>query len=169
MLFDPIMHMAEIPLTEANGALARWEHKMGPCNRPNGTVWAHGLFHCGELAAVTVTAGLVRETCAGLTRAEAVELARLCAARPGLCRLMLRSWREFIFPQLAASRGWSWAVSYQDKQLHTGATYRFDGWGVLLDRTSSGTDTRSGRKGRVKRVWGWQLPTAKPENGLVAS
>jgi len=150
----PLAHLRTIDLAEANAALVLWEHRMGPCNRPNQDISAQGLFAGGELVAVTVTASLIRETCAGLTRAEAVELARLCAARPALCRVMLRMWREFVFVPACEFRTWRWAVSYQDERVHTGDTYRFDGW-VRLARSRSGTDKRSGRCGRNKTIWGW--------------
>jgi hypothetical protein len=153
-MIPPICRLAEIPLDEANAALVRWGHKMGACNRPNADVWAHGLFAHGEMVGVAITAGLIRETCAGLTRGQAVELARLCAARPDLCRVVLRLWREFVFPALGRAYGYHWAVSYQDEALHSGNTYRFDGW-VQLGRSRSGTDQRSGRKGRSKTIWGW--------------
>ena len=64
---------------------------------------------------------------------------------------MLRLWREFVFPAFGAP----WAVSYQDEKLHTGNLYRFDGWRVLATSQRSGPDTRSGRAGRSKSVWGW--------------
>lgn len=157
-MIAPIVHLAAIDLGQANDALTAWGHAMGPCHRPDGLAWAHGLFASGELVAVTVTATLIRPTCAGLTRAQAGELARLCSARPDLCRAALRLWREFVFPIAAARYGWTWAVSYQDERLHTGNTYRFDGW-VKLARSRSGTDSRSGKRGRVKTIWGW---TADP-------
>ena len=115
------------------------------------------MFMHGEPVALTITAALVRETCAGLTRDEAVELARLCAKLPHINRVMLRLWREAVLPQLARAHGYRWAVSYQDEGLHTGNTYRFDGW-KPLSRSRSGTDQRSGRKGRAKTIWGWQVP-----------
>ena len=104
---------------------------------------------------------LIRERVAGLSRAEAVELGRLCAATPHLCRPMLRLWREMVLPDLARAYGYRWAVSYQDAALHTGNLYRFDGW-VRLATSRSGTDPRSGRKGRNKVIWGWQIPMEKP-------
>ena len=159
MLVVPIAHVEAIELSTVNAALSRWEHRMGPCNRPNGCNYGHGLFEHGELVAVTISSSLIRETCAGLGRADAFELARLCAARPNLCRVMLRLWREFVFPPLCRAHDWKWAVSYQDEALHTGNTYRFDGW-VQLGRSRSGTDTRSGRKGRTKTIWGWNEDSA---------
>jgi antitoxin VapB len=147
----PIAHVEQIDMEEANRALVRWKHRMGACARPMGLLRAHGMFAHGQLVALTVTADLVRETCAGLSREEAVELARLCAARADLCRPMLRLWREFVFPAYSAA----WAVSYQDEALHTGDTYRFDGWVQLQQHARSGTDQRSGRKGRSKTIWGW--------------
>ena len=155
MLVAPIAHVAEIDLREANTALLRWGHRMGPCSRPNGHIWAHGLFAHGELVSVTVSAALIAERVAtGLSRMDAFELARLCAVRPNLCRVMLRLWREFVFPAYCRAHGWEWVISYQDEALHSGDTYRFDGW-VQLGRSRSGTDLRSGRKGRSKTIWGW--------------
>ena len=154
MLVAPIAHLEAIGLEDANAALERWGHRVGPCHRPNGHLWAHGLFEHGALVAVAVSAALIRETCQGLDRARAFELARLCAARPHLCRPMLRLWREFVFPPLCRCHGWEWAVSYQDEALHSGDLYRFDGW-VRLGRSRSGKDPRSGRQGRTKTVWGW--------------
>ena len=143
----------------ANSKLEEWGHKMGTCNRPMGILVAHGLFHFNDLIALTVTADLVRETCAGLHRHEAIELARLIANRPHINRVMLRLWREFVFPYFQKP----WAVSYQDEALHNGNIYRFDGWKKLAEHQSSGTDQRSQRKGRVKTVWGYSnlcAPTA---------
>ena len=126
-------------------------HKMGSCLRPIGKLLAHGLFVHDKLRAVAVTADLVAETCGGLTRSEAIELARLCADDPALCRVMLRLWREFVFPAF----GRPWAVSYQDEKLHSGNTYRFDGWRKIATGQRSGPDRRSNREGRVKTVWAW--------------
>lgn len=131
--------------------LLRNGHKMGVCHRPMGVLVSHGLFVHDKLRAITVTADLVNATCGGLTRADAIELARLCADDPSLCRVMLRLWREFIFPAF----GKPWAVSYQDEVVHNGNTYRFDGWKKIATKRRSGTDQRSGRKGRVKTVWAY--------------
>lgn len=88
---------------------------------------------------------------AHLNRSNTVELSRLCAPRKGLCRLGIRLWREFVFPRL----GKNFAISYADSDLHSGATYRFDGWGRSPRKSHSGTDRRSGRQGRNKWVWVW--------------
>ena len=153
-MMPPIAHVQAITLGELNDALRRWEHKMGPWRRPTFRGWFHGLFHNGQLVAVTAAGDLIRERVAGFERAQAIELARLCAATPALCRPMLRLWREFVFPALCAVHGWSWAVSYQDAVLHTGGLYRHDGW-VRVGRSRSGTDARSGARGRSKVIWGW--------------
>jgi antitoxin VapB len=121
-----------------------------------GKHWAHGLFEHGELVAVVIASDLIAPTCAGKTRAEAVELARLCASRKDLCRVMLRLWREMVLPWIARKHGYSVAVSYQDAKLHSGNTYRFDGW-KKIGASRSGTDKRSGRKGRSKVIWAWHL------------
>ncbi|WP_292212306.1 hypothetical protein [Mesorhizobium sp.] len=62
------------------------------------------------------------------SRHEAIELSRLCAARPDLSRVMLRMWRAFVCPTLCQECGFVWAVSYQDTAIHAGNLYRFDGW-----------------------------------------
>lgn len=160
-LVPPIAHLAEIPLDEANRCLVAWEHRMGPFHRPF-AFWCHGLMEHGETVAVAISASLISEECASIPRAQAVELARLCAARPGLCRVMLRLWREMVLPALGRVHGYTCAVSYQDEALHNGATYRFDGW-MPIGRSRSGTDQRSGRKGRNKTIWGWAITDAGRE------
>lgn len=155
-LAPPIAHLAEIERAELNRALVAWGHRIGQWNRPQMLEWHHGLFHNGRLVAVTATASLIRETCAGLTRDQAIELGRLCASDRHLCRPMLRLWREFVFRPLAERRGWTWAVSYQDAVMHTGNTYRMDGW-VRIGAGSSGPDSRSGRQGRKRVIWGYCL------------
>jgi hypothetical protein len=160
VLIAPIAHLAEIELADANRALERWEHAMGACRRPNFDLWSHGLFEHGELIAVALSSSLICEHVAGFGRDEAFELARLCAARPHINRVMLRLWREMVFPPLCRVRGWSWAVSYQDEKLHSGNTYRHDGW-VRLARSRSGTDARSGKRGRNKTIWGWHADAEK--------
>ena len=156
MLISPIVHIEELSSEDASRALVTWGHRMEPCRRPMGTLSSHGMFAHGKLVAVTVTAELIASTCAGMDRYTAIELARLCAIRPDLLRPMLRLWREFVFPCF----GRQWAVSCQDRAAHAGNTYRFDGWIVVKDRASSGSDSRSGRKGRVKQIWGWHADPA---------
>lgn len=120
-------------------------------------------MHNGQIVAVATSSSLIRECVGGglkhLTRQNTIELSRLCAARSGLCRVMIRLWREFVFPQL----GYEYAISYQDADLHTGNTYRFDGW-KREARSRSGTDSRSGRKGRDKWIWVWT--NNKPKESL---
>jgi hypothetical protein len=149
----PIVSFDVISLPEANELLIRWEHKMGEFNRPNyGDALCHALYAEDVPVALTICSRLIpAQMGAGieyLTRENTIELARLCACRPGLCRVALRLWREFVFPALP----YEYAVSYQDTGLHTGNTYRFDGW-QEVGRSRSGTDKRSGRKGRNKKIW----------------
>lgn len=151
----PIVAFDSVSLAQANEKLSEWGHKMGEIHRGNQSGWNHALFHGNEIVAVTTTNTLIRECVGGglnyLTRANTIELSRLCAARRGLCRVALRLWREFVFPTL----GYQFAISYQDADLHTGNTYRFDGWSREAF-SSSGPDTRSGRKGRRKYIWVWR-------------
>lgn len=160
MLAPPIVHLEAIDHSALNSALILWRHKMGPWERPEfGPNWFHGLFHNGRVVAVTAAAPLISVEVCGLSRTQAIELGRLCAERSHLCRAMLRLWREFVFPAL----GYAWAISYQDAVLHTGNIYRHDGW-IRLGQSSSGTDARSGKRGRRKVIWGWSGdPTALQE------
>ncbi len=155
-LFDlSIASFSPITIHEANEALVDWNHRMGPLHRGNQGATCHGLWHGEELVAVTMVSTLITEDADyggsfPVRRDNCCELSRLCAARPGLCRVALRLWREFVFPTL----GYRYAISYQDADLHSGNTYRFDGWKrVAFSR--SGTDMRSGRKGRNKWIWVW--------------
>ena len=159
LLAPPIARIEAVDLDVLNECLESWGHKMGPWRRPTWRGWFHALYHHDEPVAVAAAGDLIRERCAGMTRDQALELGRLCAARPDLCRVMLRLWREFVFPDLCRAHGFEWVLSYQDAVLHTGNLYRFDGW-ERLATSRSGTDQRSGRKGRNKVIWGWQLPEA---------
>lgn len=154
-LIHPLVWVDAITLAEANECLERWCHKMGPLRRGNQSGWCHGLMHEDRIVAVTTASTLITPAVGNglgyMTRDNTVELSRLCAERPGLCRVMLRLWREFVFPAL----GYMWAISYQDAKLHSGKTYRFDGWKRHSVLAHSGRDTRSGRIGRYKWVWIW--------------
>lgn len=151
----PVVTFEEISIDTANACLVHWGHQMGPLERGNKAGIHYALIHDGRPVAVAMMSTLIREVVGGgldyMTRANACELSRLCAARPGLCRVALRLWREFVFPNL----GYRFAISYQDADLHSGNTYRFDGW-QRMGFSRSGTDTRSGRRGRRKWIWVWE-------------
>lgn len=155
MLVPPLIAFDRIDRGELNACLLQWQHKMGSWTRPqNYPEWFHGLRHHGELVGVVAAGALIRERVAGFTREDAIELGRICAAAPDLCRALLRLWREFVFPAIARAHGVQWAVSYQDAIEHKGDLYRFDGW-VKLGRSRSGNDLRRGASGRDKFIWGW--------------
>lgn len=160
---DPLVSFDTISADELNWCLRSWGHKMGELRRPEEYgFWAQALRHNGRMVAVTAANTLIRETCAGLlTREEAVELSRVCAERPDLCRVAVRLWREFVLPPLREARGFSWAVSYQDSVIHGGGLYRFDGWVRLGVARSGAVDPRSGRAGRPRVVWGWHPDPAE--------
>ncbi len=152
----PMVNFDVVSLAEANALLLGWGHRMGPCERAeNLGSWCHAMFHEGNPVAVTVTCTLIRDHVGGgfghLTRANCCELARVCAARPTLCRAAVRLWREFVFPSL----GYSAVISYQDAVMHRGEIYRCDGWVRSPERSRSGTDARTGKRGRDKWVWVW--------------
>lgn len=152
----PPVSFEEIDVGKANVYLRSWAHKMGPLERPYRSI-AYALLDEGRPVALSIHSTLIRDHVGGgmdhLTRANAIELSRLCAERPGLCRVALRLWREFVFSKLV---GYQYAISYQDADLHNGNTYRFDGWERVAYSRAGGTDQRSGRKGRNKWVWLWQ-------------
>jgi antitoxin VapB len=151
----PLITFDEIGLDEANRCLNEWGHKMGVLHRGNQGAICHGLAHLGEVVAVTCASNLISPHVGGgcdwLKRENTVELSRLCASKPGLCRVALRLWREYVFTALP----YEYAMSYQDADLHSGNTYRFDGWKKVGGMAKSGKDTRSGREGRNKIVWQW--------------
>ena len=153
----PFVAFDAVPLDVANDCLERWGHRMGRVNRPMGALAQHALLLEGRPVAVVTTSTLIRERVGGglhhLTRENTLELSRL---RPGLCRVALRLWREFVFPAL----GYKVAISYQDADLHTGTTYRFDGWKRLAYARAGGNDTRSGRATRNRWVWAWPAAAA---------
>lgn len=154
----PIFCLRAIDREEANRCLTLWGHRMGAWTRPTYRFEScHGIFQHDQIVGVTVAGETPREVVGdtGLQRHEVVELGRLCAAEPGLCRVMLRLWRRCIFPDIARAHRRSWAVSYQDESLHSGNTYRFDGWVLIGRGGGGGTDQRSGRKGRSLAIWGW--------------
>lgn len=154
----PLLTFEALSLPEANMLLDAWGHKMGPMNRPMGRQDAHALITHNGPVAVVCTADLVAATVGGapyLNRGNAIELARVCAAERGWNRVAVRLWRNVIFPLTGAD----YAVSYQDAVLHNGDIYRFDGW-ARVGFSHSGTDSRSGRKGRDKWVWVWPRPPA---------
>lgn len=151
----PLASFDSVDLSLGNELLGRWGHRMGPLERGNSQAeHCHLLRVHGEPVAVACTSSLIRERVGGglgyMTRANTVELSRLCAGEPWANRVALRLWRECVFPGTGAT----WAISYQDADMHSGNTYRFDGW-RRAGFSSSGTDSRSGRKGRRKWIWVW--------------
>ena len=152
----PLVRFDRIDEDRANHLLVRWQHKMGPCNRPFPTT-AHALFHEDVPVCVVMHGPLITPSVGGeqynsvLRRDACVEVCRLCAERPHLNRVGLRLWREFVLPSLGRF-GVSYAISYQDADIHTGNIYRFDGW-QRFHYSHSGTDTRTGKAGRRKWLW----------------
>lgn len=159
--FIPTVTFEEVDPALSNACLIAWGHKMGPLNRGKQRGLHHALISNGHPVAVACTSHLIHGWVGGgmshITRDNSRELSRLCAERPGLCRVALRLWREFVFPLL----GVRYAVSYQDADLHTGATYRFDGWKRHAYIRGT-TDNRSGRAARNKWVWVYENTAVTP-------
>ena len=163
-LLAPIAQLQECTPAEANGLLVEWKHRMGPLERGQHGYARPGcyvLLHHDLPVAVATHSTLIRDHVGGglthLTRADTIELSRLCAARSGLCRIMLRMWREFVFPAL----GYRFAISYQDAVIHGGYTYKHDGWTRSPEMSRSGTDNRTDKVGRAKWIWYWELSAAR--------
>lgn len=156
----PIATFESVELDRANRMLVDWGHRMGPLLRGNSAaLHCHALLVHGEPVGLACTSSLIREHVGGglghLTRANTIELSRLCARDSWACRVVLRLWRETVFPAL----GYAAAISYQDSSMHSGNIYRFDGW-HRAGYSSSGTDSRSGRRGRNKYIWVWPKKAA---------
>jgi antitoxin VapB len=169
-LLQPLAEFDSITADQLNHALVDWGHQMGPWRRPEfSRPLFHGLWVSGTgLVAVTAADQLIGETAGGLRRDEAIELGRVCACGPDWCRVALCLWRMVVFPAVCRARGVSWAVSYQDAVIHTGNLYRHDGW-VRLGFSRSGTDARSGRRGRNKVIWGWCADPVERQARRVAA
>lgn len=166
-MLPPLIHMEAINRDLLNRCLVDWQHKMGEWNRPIFREWLTGLFHNGKPVAVLAASVLIRKTCGGMVREDAFELGRVCAVRPGINRAAVRLWREFVFPDICRSGGYKAVISYQDAILHSGDLYRFDGW-KRIGTSRSGTDKRSGRKGRSKVIWAYGDLSSLDEAAVVA-
>ena len=171
MSLFPMCSFDEVSLKEANRLIELWGHKMGPLRRGNQSAWCHALRHEGVPVGVTCASYIIGQYVGGCdrkwNRRTVVELSRLAASRPSICRVVLRLWREFAFPAICKLGGFVAAVSYQDAKWHNGHTYRFDGW-KRIGRSHSGTDTRTGRKGRDKFVWLWDPGKTNGETNQAA-
>lgn len=156
----PLVSFDQVDLLEANKMLVKFGHKMGPLRRGNQGAWCFAMFHSDEPVGVVTASWMIGKHLGGCDRKwnrdNTVELSRLAASRSGICRVVLRAWREFALPVIASKNGFVAAASYQDRVLHSGATYRTDGW-KRIGYSTSGTDTRSGRPGRKKAVWLWEI------------
>lgn len=164
-LFPPFAVEA-VPLATANELLTSWKHPLGPSRRPFGSL-SHVLTMAGDPVAVAVAASTVSSTCAGMTRRDVVELARIGRAPDAdwSLRVLIRLWRVGLAPS------WPYwtaraAVSYAMPGTE-GGIYRFDGW------CNHGKTQRSGGGGSwttsrpavnavadgVKTLWVWHYDT----------
>lgn len=129
---DSLVRVDPIDRRECNDLLTKWEHPLGPCDRPFGQ--DHWLFICaGRPVALAVSASIVSPTLRDVTdttrlRREIVELARI-ARHPDerwSLRVMLRIWREVL-----AAEWEHWSASLLASYAlpgYSGDLYRFDGW-----------------------------------------
>lgn len=153
------------PITnaEANALLVKWEHKLGPCNRPFRTE-SFALVVSGEPVAVAMSASIVHGPVAGYSTQEVVELARLASVNKWTNRVMIRLWREILAPSYACWEPQA-LVSYSHNALHGGEIYRTDGWRKVTDKAgSTGNGGNWARRGKgypneaihgLKTLWVW--------------
>lgn len=140
----PLVSLVPVTLEDANALLVRFEHKLGPVNRPFRSE-AFAMLVDARPVGVVVSASTVSDRITGeidgervdYGRMEVVELARL-AAEPWASRVMIRLWREVLAPRWDSWRVYA-AVSYSHNAMHKGDLYRFDGWTrIRTDAGSSG-------------------------------
>lgn len=158
MSLFPLVVFEEISDAEADRALVDCEHYLGPCERPYGRQ-SFGLVVNGKLASVAVSASTTGVTCAGFSRFEVVELARLGSLQTYRMwtRVALRCWRECA-PALWPHWSVLACVSYSNETRHKGDVYRFDGWrkhGIVRGSTGGGHSPRKERQD--KSVWFYDL------------
>jgi hypothetical protein len=155
----------------ADALLIRWDHPLGPCNRPFGRQdWLMTID--GEPVALATSASTVSKTVAGFERGQVVELARIARHpdHPFVLRVALRLWRAYL-----AERWPYWpvaaAVSYAIPGT-PGDIYRFDGWErVGVTRPSGGSGTWTRARPRVndisdgkKTLWRYQYASQRPND-----
>jgi len=165
-LFDmPICGGYPIDVEEANRLLIEWNHKLGPVERPFRQE-AFGLEICGKgLIAVAVSGSIINgpisirndegEVVRSYDREEVVELTRLASNVKWANRIMIRAYRELLAP---AWKCWpvKAVVSYSKNEMHSGNTYRFDGWAKINDNCGA----RQAMLNRGKRRYGNDDPRA---------
>jgi hypothetical protein len=139
-----IAGVVPISKDQANELLVKWDHKLGPCNRPFRTE-SFALEIHGEPVAVAMSCSIVHGPVAGYKTQQVVELARLCSANRTMNRVMLRIWREVLAPAYECWKPLA-VVSYSHNALHAGSLYRADGWRKVKD--DCGTDGKGGNWGR---------------------
>ncbi|MPZ13785.1 MAG: hypothetical protein GEU73_05075 [Chloroflexi bacterium] len=163
----PMMNVGEVSEDESNALLVKWEHPLGPCERPFGQQ-GFVLDVFGEPVALAVSASTVSSTVHGYRRNQVVELARIARHpdHPGIMRVMLRLWRAYL------AEAWPYwrpaaAISYAMPGTK-GDLYRFDGWenwGKCKVSRGGGTWTLKAPKvsqigDGVKTLWGYRFEGA---------
>lgn len=165
MSLFPMATFERIDPSHADELYERWQHYLGPCDRPFGRQ-DFGFLLGGQAVSVATSASTVSATCAGLSRFEVIELARI-ATHPAYrwaTRVTLRLWRELAPTEWAARNHEHWpsiraVVSYSNETRHKGDIYRFDGWRkVGIQRGSTGGGTYTSKQPREdKALWIYEL------------
>lgn len=161
-LIDPFVSFDTIDRDEMNACLVRWDHRMGPINRPEyAKPIDFALRKHGQPVAVIASDTLIRATC-GFDRTHAFELSRLCGPEHGMCADAMWMWRHFAYPIISKAWGTPWVISYQDAARHKGFLYRYDNW-LVVGYSTSGRDPRAlpgTATVRRKVIWGWNADVA---------
>lgn len=145
----PIAALQECSLDEANALLRAWDHKMGPLERG--------------------TQGYAK---ARLLRAPARDSAGRGGHQLDADPRSRRRWpgaHDALQHDRAVAALRRAPGSQPRDALHRGHTYRFDGWTRSEAISRSGTDARSGKRGRRKWVWWWELPTTNAVERAIMS
>lgn len=121
----------ECALRDANVLLREWDHPLGECNRPFGSI-AHVWLLRGHPIACSVAASAVSPTVERYARTEVVDLARIGRHPdfPWVMRPWLRVWRAelaFDYQRYEKFQPIIAAVSYS-LPGKAGHVYRHDGW-----------------------------------------
>jgi hypothetical protein len=170
---DPVF-FAPITKNQANELMAAWGgHPCGPYNRRFG-YQAWGLAVRGVAAACAVSGSTPGVSAAGYNRFDCVDLARIARHpdHPGVMRVMLRLWRDYLAQEWAEYWPVSAAVSYA-LPGRAGNLYRFDGWqrwGAVKARRGpqgksswSGPSKAQGIADGVMTVWHYPYQTPASE------
>jgi len=162
---DPLF-FGKLKKDQANDLIAAFGHPLGPFTRPFG-YQAWGLAIDGQAVAVAISGSTVGATSAGYKRRQVVDLARIARHpdHPGVMRVMLRLWRDYLAPRWDYGDGQVQAAVSYALPGKAGNLYRFDGWklhGYCKPWAGGGTWSKpskaNGMADGVKKLFYYEYP-----------